>query len=484
MIGAGGRSGPPAAAVSEWGRAVFWPAGARWRGGLWLLAIFCAYAGVALLYPFTETGGVALLWMPNAVLVTALLRFRWRDWPYVYAAGLLAEVAADLTYNVAPHQALYFGLVNAIEATLVVLFAAFIARGRSNIGLLSVRGAVAVILAAVLVPSLTATIGALGSVWTFGSDYFTGWRTWWFGDALGLLVGIPLGLMLRDTARSVARCRTTPTAVGGGVAAALLLALSGILAAAGSAWGAQQTALAASVILALTFGAAGAPVAAVLTASVTLIGLARSDDFGSAPQEQALLFVAFAAIYAIAATTEAGNRAMGELTEAHKKLERLARFDPLTGLVNRAEALTRLQSALDCSRSPGEHLGVLFCDVDRFKAVNDTYGHASGDIVLATLADRVCESVRHGDTVGRTGGDELLVLLPGLHNVDEAARIAEKIRARAAEPIHHSGASFSVTLSIGATLAMPGESVVDTSSRADAAMYQAKRQGGNAVASA
>ncbi len=123
---------------------------------------------------------------------------------------------------------------------------------------------------------------------------------------------------------------------------------------------------------------------------------------------------------------------------------------------------------------------ISFCDVDDFKAINDTAGHVVGDFVLATVADRICQCVRHGDTVGRTDGDEML-LLPGLHDVDEAAKIAEKIRVRAAEPIHQSGSALRVTLSIGAALAIPGESVVETSARADAAMYQAKNQGGNVV---
>lgn len=235
------------------------------------------------------------------------------------------------------------------------------------------------------------------------------------------------------------------------------------------------------MLLSLAFGAVGAPIAAVSTATVTLIGLARFEGFGTAPQEQALLFVAFAAIYAIAATTESADRAMGALIEAQQELQRLAHFDSLTGLVNRAQAIARLQSALGCSRTPGEHFGVLFCDVDRFKAINDTFGHAAGDTVLATVAKRINECVRHGDTVGRTGGDEILVLLPGLHNIGEAAHIAEKIRARAAEPIHRSGETYSATLSIGATLAIPGESVVATTTRADAAMYNAKHQGGNTV---
>lgn len=175
------------------------------------------------------------------------------------------------------------------------------------------------------------------------------------------------------------------------------------------------------------------------------------------------------------------RRQHDELIQAHQKLERLARYDSLTGLVSRAEALARLEANLSCIRKPGSACGVLFCDVDKFKTVNDTRGHTVGDTVLATLADRIRQCVRDGDTVGRTGGDEILVLLPGLHSLDEAAQIADKIRVRAAEPIPHDGSMLCATLSIGATLAIPGESVTDATSRADAAMYQAKAQGGNTV---
>jgi diguanylate cyclase (GGDEF)-like protein len=97
------------------------------------------------------------------------------------------------------------------------------------------------------------------------------------------------------------------------------------------------------------------------------------------------------------------------------------------------------------------------------------------------VAARICESVRHGDTVGRTGGDEILVVLPDVHSIDEVARIGEEIRLRAAEPIHESGATLHVTLSIGATVADPGESVSSITARADAAMYQAKSSDRNTV---
>ncbi len=464
-----------------WGRAHLWPLGARWRGGASLFAIFCAYVGVALLYPFTETGGVSLLWMPNAVLVTALLKFRPRDWPYVYAAGLLAEVVVDQWFNVAPQHALTFGIVNVIEASLFVVCAALIAGGRRNIGLLSARGAVAVIVASVMVPALTATLGAVGSVWAFDSDYFTGWRTWWFGDAMGLLVGVPVGLLLRDAARSVARRRSGRLTIGTLAAATPLIALSTYLALHDQFWGTQQTALAAGVLLSLAFGAVGAPTAAVLIATVTLIALAKEGDFAAAPQQQALLVVGFAALYAIASITESIDRQHKDLIEAQLELQRVARFDSLTGLFNRGAALARLQNELSCARDPGPELGVLYCDVDRFKDINDTWGHAAGDLVLSTVAARVRECVREGDTVGRTGGDEMLVLLPGLHSLDEAAQIAEKIRARTAAAIQHSGSNLHATLSIGVTLAIPGASASELTARADAAMYQAKNAGGNIV---
>ncbi len=166
---------------------------------------------------------------------------------------------------------------------------------------------------------------------------------------------------------------------------------------------------------------------------------------------------------------------------AQRQLERLAHFDVLTGLMNRAESFARLEAALEHPRTPGPHLGLLFCDVDHFKTINDTWGHAVGDVVLATLSRRFCDCVRRGDTVGRTGGDEMLVVLPGVHNIDEVARIGEKIRRRAAEPIHHDGQSIRTTVSIGATIATPGESVLTLTARADAAMYQAKRTGRNTV---
>jgi len=177
----------------------------------------------------------------------------------------------------------------------------------------------------------------------------------------------------------------------------------------------------------------------------------------------------------------AALRVVDDQVEFERRLEQLARFDVLTGLVNRGEALERLEAALGGPRVDGQHIGVLFCDIDGFKRINDAYGHAVGDIVLAALSTRIRECVGPADTVGRTGGDEILVLLPEVRSLDEVAKVAETIRSRAADPIPYPGGIVNATLSIGATLAVPGEDATTATARADEAMYRAKETGRNTV---
>lgn len=168
-------------------------------------------------------------------------------------------------------------------------------------------------------------------------------------------------------------------------------------------------------------------------------------------------------------------------SEMRRKLERLAHFDQLTGLASRSETLARFKAALRDLRSPGPRIGLLFCDLDNFKSINDTWGHVTGDFVLATVAARIRGCLRKNDIVGRTGGDEILVLLPDIDDLLEATTVAEKIRCGVAEPIYQGKDALIVTLSIGATLAVAGESVAQVTTRADIAMYQSKQTGRNRV---
>ena len=177
----------------------------------------------------------------------------------------------------------------------------------------------------------------------------------------------------------------------------------------------------------------------------------------------------------------ASMRIIDDLVRAEAELDFRARFDSLTGLANRSEALTRFEALTHRARRTGDAIAVLFCDVDLFKAINDVHGHAAGDAALAVLAERITSVIRTDDLAARMGGDEFLLLLVGVHGLDDAVAVAEKVRAAAARPIPYEDAWLRTSMSIGVALAGPGEPIDAIMARADAAMYEAKRGGRNQV---
>jgi diguanylate cyclase (GGDEF)-like protein/PAS domain S-box-containing protein len=171
----------------------------------------------------------------------------------------------------------------------------------------------------------------------------------------------------------------------------------------------------------------------------------------------------------------ASFRGIDAEVEAERILEHRASTDELTSLLNRKEVLERVEVL---NRRGGHQLAVLWCDIDRFKVVNDTYGHATGDAVLKTLADRIRGCLRSTDDMGaRIGGDELLVLLHNVRDLQDAVGVAEKLRGAAAEPIPTAAGPVTITLSIGVVLAQPDEGTDALIARADNAMYEAKKCG-------
>jgi diguanylate cyclase (GGDEF)-like protein len=162
----------------------------------------------------------------------------------------------------------------------------------------------------------------------------------------------------------------------------------------------------------------------------------------------------------------------------HEDSATQASTDPLTGLANRRSFETQVAFALT-SRRVGDGCGVIFVDLDRFKQINDEHGHKAGDEVLVETASRLTEAVRGGDVVARLGGDEFTILLCGVHSVDDAALVAERVLTSMRRPIAIStGTDVSTTPSIGIALALdPGMDPVQLVKDADAAMYEAKRAG-------
>ena len=158
------------------------------------------------------------------------------------------------------------------------------------------------------------------------------------------------------------------------------------------------------------------------------------------------------------------------------QLRHLALHDPLTSLPNRALLTDRLQRALGMAARRGTSVAVLFVDLDRFKVVNDTFGHQAGDSILLSVAGRLVSVLRPGDTVARYGGDEFIVVCEE-STVEEAAKIAVRINAVLSEPFSVHGDPITVTASIGAAMSGPGGDVDALLRDADVAMYSAKDKG-------
>ena len=177
----------------------------------------------------------------------------------------------------------------------------------------------------------------------------------------------------------------------------------------------------------------------------------------------------------------ASLRTIDDVVAYEAELQRRATFDDLTGALKREEAMRLLASMASYWRDPGRESAVLFCDLDTFKQINDTYGHVSGDDVLRTVVDRIRGAVRASDVVARMGGDEFLVVLDGIHGMAEALQIAEQIRLAVGAPIVVADTTVISTLSIGVILRKPGENPDVLISRADTAMYAAKSAGRNQV---
>jgi diguanylate cyclase (GGDEF)-like protein/PAS domain S-box-containing protein len=174
---------------------------------------------------------------------------------------------------------------------------------------------------------------------------------------------------------------------------------------------------------------------------------------------------------------------MRDITERKRSAEQmayLAHYDSLTGLPNRALFHQRLSHALNIAERPGRSLEILFLDLDRFKEINDTLGHATGDLVLKETAERLQGILRESDTVARLGGDEFVVLVENVDEPHRGATIAGKILAAFASPFLRDREPLHITTSIGIssfpTDGIDGETLLK---KADIAMYRAKESGRN-----
>lgn len=182
--------------------------------------------------------------------------------------------------------------------------------------------------------------------------------------------------------------------------------------------------------------------------------------------------------------TRLGN-AIEDIAASHeieRELRAMAARDPLTGVSNRGHFAEMGAIEVERSQRHGRELSVAMLDMDHFKAVNDTHGHACGDAVLRLIVKAAERELRSGDVLGRVGGEEFALLMPET-GLDDSSAIAERIRERiAGQALAWDGKSFELTASIGVAAWDPGEPTIDPAlARADESLYAAKDRGRNRV---
>jgi diguanylate cyclase (GGDEF)-like protein/PAS domain S-box-containing protein len=169
-----------------------------------------------------------------------------------------------------------------------------------------------------------------------------------------------------------------------------------------------------------------------------------------------------------------------DITDRKRTEQRMAHaamHDSLTDLPNRALVLDRLEHLMARTGRNGTTSAVLFVDLDRFKLVNDSNGHAAGDELLVKVSERLSTVTRPGDTLGRFGGDEFVLICESLSGLEGAAAVAERLLAAMLPAFQVAGQEIFVTASIGIALALPGDDPADLLRDADAALYRAKERG-------
>lgn len=450
-------------------------------------AYFVAAAGSMLLT--LNTNGFGTIWPASGILVAALLIARPGREPALLLGAGVASLAANLMAGVGAWNALIFTIANLMEAAIVARLCAHEGQPPDMTSPRQVGRLAAAVVAGGLASAAISTIVSGASNWRF-------FVSWFATVTLGMMIVTPLILtawaLLRGEARAQIGRRPAEIA-----ALLALMALTGGLVFGQSVYPLLFLPMLVQIGVTYRLGPFGAAAGVVIVAAIGSIAAACGagplvtlgpSGVGTLLFLQLYLLALLASALPLATLLAKREDLMRQLRLAHAEAARTATLataaadtDDLTGLASRRCILIALNAALTCGMERGP-LAVALVDVDHFKAVNDRYGHATGDLVLRRVGGAVVSALRSADRVGRFGGEEFLLVLQGA-DAPTALAIADRVR-RAVETRPRGADEPGVTISIGFAMAEPGDDADTLIDRADRALYAAKAAGRNRVLAA
>ena len=418
----------------------------------------------------------ASLWPAAGLTLAVLLIVPTDRWGWVLGAVMLAELAGDLAWGYPVAASIGWALSNTLEP----LVGAFLLRRVVGIRELppAKRFLLFLVFAVGVGPLVGATVGGAASATVSGYAFGQVWLQYFVGDALGVLIVAPLLLAARRE-RSARSFREL-----GMLVVASVLSTLAVFSDFGGTWMVTMPYLLIPFFAwaALRFGNVGTAWMALgvtmLANAFTMAGTGPFAVAAETPGNAVLLLPVFLAI--TVSTAHLLATVVSDLSDRRQMesmLRHQATHDVLTGLPNRSRLSAELEVAWAEDTRRGVALGMLVCDLDGFKAVNDRVGHQGGDELLIQVARRLSEGVRPDDLVARISGDEFVVLV---RDVDEAGltAVAQRVAESVAEPVLLEGRRVvRPSVSVGAALRESAETPDALFQTADAALYEAKRRG-------
>jgi diguanylate cyclase len=462
-----------------------------------LMSVIFAANSLLVIEASKYANGMAALWSANAILLfLAYAKPFSQTWPY-YIGSFIGGVIANTAGGYPPALVMSFSVANILEVWLGVWIFARIQQ--SGISHASPANMVRAVVAISISTALAACLAITGA----DDNWASAWRAWFLSDLLGYLIIVPCLQVIAAAVKTQRRRGfKAATAIKHGLVYGLVAAVSAAVFLLNEH--PLLFTLALPVLMAIfVTGSMGAVISTTIIAAIavpsTMLGIgpvAASETNGIERiwllqfflASQLMISLPVAALLdqrrrdarlllrqeqELRANAEAARR---QAEGARRKLAIASNSDELTGLATRARVLRRLNRFL---ASDGQVMAVAIFDIDHFKSVNDRLGHLAGDAVLASMGLIVRETMPRRFALGRIGGEEFLILMPGVdgelaQDYCEQLRVAIMLRSAHECPCP-------ITVSIGLTEARPGTSVKDIMTAADHALYSAKESGRNQI---